>query len=286
MDSKFSIITKNLQESTENIQTFIVEHREAIKAKIWEAKDNHENLTALHKILQVLDNSKPLYIQYKIPFDLMFEVIGEVFNVALYNFIPQVSLILSLQACFYNAAYLYQLNLLERYVDIIFQPVFHRLTYSCFKSQLSYNNYESIEYMKTNYPQIVNKISSFRNNIDMDVETLAKISLQIDMRNERCLDGLFWLLDETRQFTFEYYLILLAFMFLNTNKCKVLKKMDKISNITMFLKPLYVIMSLYKDFVTNMGIDCALSSTTLESFNSLYNYEISQAIKHLATLLT
>ena len=139
--------------------------------------------------------------------------------------------------------------------------------------------------MIVHHPELVGQIANLGDIGDKNVFTLTKIAIKIDIRDETFLDRLFWLLNEMRGFTFEYYLILLAHIFLNTNRCKTLNRHNKLSNITQFLKPLYTILFLYKDYVTKCGLEMALSSKTLESFNMLHNKEISEAIKHFSSHL-
>lgn len=276
-------VTKNLRDSTQSIKNFIRENKEMIKSKIYE---NNNLESAFRKILDIMkgDDRTPIYVQYAISFDLMLEFIGEVLNVALYDFIPQTSFILSLQAVFYNAAYLYQLNILEKYTDIIFLPVLHRLTYSCFPSSLVVNEKQRyIEDIKKRYGDIVHTVThTLKNDASKNIAELAKIALKVDMKDESFMNGLFWLLNDERGFTFEYYLILLAHLFSNTNKCKNLNKQNKISNIKQFLEPLYIIIGLYKEYVQLVPKDSVLSSQTLENFNKLYSSQISQAIAHFS----
>lgn len=275
-------ITKNLQDSTASIKQFIRENREIIKSKLLE---NNNNDSAFRKIVEIMekDHTTPLYIQYAISFDSMLEFIGQVFNVALYSLIPQTSFILALQACFYNAAYLYQLDILDKYTDIIFLPVLHRLSYSCFPTLKNNDSDNYIDYVRINYNEMFDKITNLNN--DKNIETLTKIALKVNMRDEKLLEGLFWLLNDARGFTFEYYLILLAHLFSNTNKCKSLNKLNKIFNIGQFLKPLYDIISQYKEYVTSLPENSILSSHTLDNFNKLYNRQISEAISHFSTHL-
>ena len=281
-------IAKNLKDSTANIQNFIYENREIIKNILYNS-DNRDD-SAFHQVLEILesDHDTPLYIQYNIRFDQMFETTGQIINAALYTLIPKTSFILALQACFYNAAFLYQLNLLTKFSDSIFLPILYRLTYTCFRSDVSNDIIPQVkEYMELYYPEISKQISKLTNDVDKNIDALTKISSKVNIKDEKCLDGLFWLLNEVRGYTFEYYLILLAHIFSNTNKVKNLNRHNKISNIAQFLRPLHCIVSLYWSHVIELGLDVALSSKTLETFNTLYSNEINQAISHFsAHLLT
>ena len=278
-------IAKNLKESTANIQNFIRENREAVKNLICQ-NGNLEN-SAFHRVIEVLksDGNTPLYIQYNISFDQMFETIGQIMNAALYTLIPKTSFILALQACFYNSAFLYALNVLDKYTDVIFLPMLHRLTFSCFKSDVNEDIERVKEYMNFQYSEIVDLISKLGEDADRNVDILTKISLKINMRDEKCLDGLFWLLNEMRGYSIEYYLVLLAHIFQNTNRCKTLNRHNKKSNIAQFIRPLYNIFCIYKSYVTGVGLDVAISSKTLELFNTLYSDKINEAISHFSSHL-
>lgn len=278
-------IAKNLKESTANIQKFIYENREEIKKLIFES--GYIQNSALYQIVEILksDHDTPLYIQYNVSFDKMFEATGQIMNAALYTLIPKTSFMLALQASFYNAAFLHQLGVLNKYSDDIFSPIVHRLTFSCFKSDVDDQMMHRIrDYMTSKYPDIVTQISKMSNDVGRNVDVITRISGKIDMRDEKCLDGLYWLLNDARGYTFEYYVILLAHIFLNTKRCKNLNRLNKKSMVTDFLIPLYNIMFLYMSYVTNeCGLDVALSSKTLETFNRRYNDQIFETISQFSS---
>lgn len=269
-------ITENLKESAQKIKEFIWAHRAEIASRV--AKHDYVN-----KVLRTLDADPqtPLYVQYQVSFTDMFEAIGEIFRVVLYTMIPQTSSLLTLQASFYNCAFLYQLGLMEKYKDLIFTPFLYRLTYSCFKLPPD-RRYEG--YMKEKYESIVTRVMKL-SSCPEQAEIFCHIASNLDLSDSNCVNGLYWCLNEVRGCTFEFYLILLAHIFVNTQKCRSLNKLCRLSSLSKFIGPLHRILTKYKDYVQKQGLEVALSSHTLQAFNTLYKNEISAAIKEFSVML-
>ena len=266
-------ISDSLKECNKNIHTFIIDNRKIIKTLLLQEKNIETTVDIMRK------NRNPLYIEHMITFDDMFTIIGQMFYVIFHKLAPQHSFILSLYATFYNAAYLYQLKIMHMYSDIIFLPIIYRLTHCCF-----YNNAIKCDdnYIKKKYPEIISYISKLQNDIDINIEWIAKIANKLEFNNAEFMDSLFWNFNDIRKSTIEYYITLLTHIFLNTNKCKTLNKLNKKSNVVSFIKPIYNIFLAYKSHVTNFDIETALSTGTLDNFNMLYKDEITNAINEFS----
>ena len=114
-------------------------------------------------------------------------------------------------------------------------------------------------------------------NDDNALETLCHIALKSNIQDKAYNDSLYWILNEVRGYTYEYYVILLTTLYIQTN-CATANKLNKKSNGKMFIQPVYEIMTLLYRHIKELKPAETLNPMAIENFSKLYQGEIKQAL--------
>ena len=235
----------------------------------------HENLNAIHKWIE----EQPLTCLYQntnISFKFMMEFVSNVFNALFLEILPQTSMINCLFATLYQASVLNELSILKHQSESIQLPLLYRLIYSCFKCDINNNNNNNDQQSSIDYFQLIDKLCKQ----EKDIDVLCKIALKVNITEPNQLNSLFWLLNEKRGYTFEFYLIVLISLYIKF-KCATLNKTNKLSNGRMFGEPLYDILYKFYHYVTSdLGkLEIALCTNTFTNFNTVYSNDIKKCLQ-------
>ena len=276
-------IKSNMSKSVESIKTFLLQN----KLEIARIIQNDEKTNAIKRVNAIITNIDsqipPLYILSEITPELMFQAIGDIFSVAFECLIPKTSFTLALHASFYNSAFLYKMNLLDRYKNVLFLPVIYRLTHSCFKDDtISSERVEvAMKNMEAYCPRIISDIHRLSNPLATDdarCDVICGMGARVTATDESMLNALYILMNEIRGYTIELYLILLVSVFLQTPKYAAMNTENKKMNAKNFISPLYTIICLFQKFIEGAGKELVFCSSTIESFNKIYGSEMKKVI--------
>lgn len=242
---------------------------------------NNDKMYALKRIFEILarDTDICLYENLSISLQLMLDAIGEIFNILFNGVLPSHSIFLSFAATVYHTAVLNELNLLEKFSNTIYLPLLFRLVYSCFNDDNA--NTQHKQYLSTDYNTILNHIGKLNGDDDNNINILCSVAQKINLKDQKCLDSIYWHLNKVRGFTIEYYLIMISAVYV-MYKCANINRMNKISNAKQFLTPIYKVFSLFLNYVRTMGLNQSLCSSTFENFGKVYQTEIKAAIRNLS----
>ena len=275
-------ISKMLTDCANVIDTYIYNHRTLVL---------NDNNIIINKIITNNHNNKKIYSNNEISFQDMMDFIGQVFNVLFFKTFPRYSMMLTLQGVIYYVSVLNELQLINYYKNTIQLPILYKLIYSCFKDVTNndndenkkiehYNNWFQSLYPKlykalTTYVNIINNTNT--NDDDTALQCLCNIAIALDISDDSFMDAIYWLFNHHLNSTIEFYLIIIVNIYVQ-NKCSSLNKNNKISNANTFMKPIYKILILFRNYVREIGIQLAVCDETLTNFSMYYSKEIKEAI--------
>ena len=299
-NEEVDILSSGLQECSNVIHDVIQKNAKMITRMLLDTKDT--SMVAMKEVIKIYSQpqqqQQPLYANLNISFELMYKCIGEVFNVLFFNIIPQKSMMEAMQGSFYNAAVLSELNLLERYNDILCRPILYRLIHSCFKDEsfLSSSSSSSSlpqedddvheKYLDIEYRGVLTQIEKLERGgcrKNWDDEILGRIAIKsiTSIRDKQYIEALYWVLNRKRSYTFEYYIILMSVLYINA-RCPNVNNATKLSNVLKFIIPVYSIMKLFHQYVTKLGIENSLCSATMDTFSTIYQRELKDMIENFS----
>ena len=231
----------------------------------------------INTLKEFIDNNPEIYIYQNtnISFKFMMQFISNLFNSLFLEILPKTSMINCLYATLYQASVLNELNILKYNSNIIQLPLMYRLIYSFYKNE-SYqlenfdnnnNNDDDINKLK----RLIDKLC----NQEKDIDTLCQIALRINIQDTKQLNTLFWLLNEKRGYTYEFYIIIIISLYV-LSKCQNMSKTNKFSNSKTFGEPLYDILFLFYKYVVFeiQNLQIALCTKTFDNFNLIYANDI------------
>ena len=252
-------------------------------------KEIYKDITCKEKIDYVIncisnDPNKCIYVNTRVSFKFMMDFISEIFKKLFTDILPKTSMLDSLYGILYQAAFLREMNILEHYSNIIHLPLMYRIIYSFYKDESSSNDNNYEEYLKSEYSGIYRLINQLNNNDDDDdiPRLLSEIASKCNIQETKMLDSLYWVLNEKRNYTFEFYLIIIIIMYMKA-KCATLNARNKISNTREFIQPIYNLINLFRNYIKNDIKDknVALCTNTFDNFNRLYASDIKRVVKSL-----
>ena len=263
-------INESLIHTGKNIHKLIYEYKNIL----YEGKNLKNNLDYIKTCVDQNPNVC-LYENTEITFKFMMETIQNIFNTLFVQILPQTSMLNCLYATLYQASVLNEMNILKHYSKTIQIPLLYRLIYSFFKDQTQVkmvnNDEDNIIY------KLVNRLS---NEKEKNLDILCEIALKMNIKNVEQINLLYWLLNERRGYTYEFYLIIIVNLY-TLGKCQNMNRNNKFSNGKTFAEPLYNLMLTFYGFVINdlKDIKIALCSETLDQFNTIYSSEINKCLK-------
>lgn len=249
-------------------------------------------------VKETQDNDIDLYENINVTHEFMITFISKIFTVLSIEILPQKSMLESLYMMLYHSSFLHEMNILQYYIKIVQLPIIYRIIYSFHldSNTPSQNKCHNID------PDISNKIYNYisrlkdiqndneeLNNDNLDI--LSNIAVLFDPQNskgnhnlkdifENIGENIYWLLNNKRKSTFEYYLIILMGIYM-IGKCQTLNKKLKILNCKTFGEPIYKIMLIFRKYILEdiKDLQTALCVNTLENFNKLYSKEVNKSIQ-------
>ena len=296
------ILSSGLQECSNVIHDVIRKNAKIIIDMLQDKKNT--SMVAMKEVIEMYSQQQqhqPLYANLDISFKLMYKCIGEVFNVLFMHIIPQKSMMEAMQGSFYKAAVLSELKLLERHNDLICRPILYRFIYSCFKDESSLSSSSSLflrqegdedvheKFLEKEYKGVLTLIEKLQREGCQQYsadEILSKIAVKSDVQDKKYIEALYWVLNRKRSCTFEYYIILMGVLYISA-RCPNLNGKTKCSNVLNFITPVYSIMKLFHQYVTNLGIENSLCSSTIDTFSTVYQTELKNMMEMLSrTMIT
>ena len=217
-----------------------------------------------------------LYENTEITFKFMMETIQIIFNTLFVQILPQTSMLNCLYATLYQASVLNEMNILKHYSKTIQIPLLYRLIYSFFKDEQQQQRLIVSNDDNSNIYKLVNRLCNNEKNLDI----LCEIALKINIKDVEQINLLYWLLNERRGCTYEFYLIIIVNLYI-LGKCQNMNRNNKFSNGKTFAEPLYNLLLAFYGFVVNdlKDIKIALCSETLDQFSIIYSSEINKCLK-------
>lgn len=281
MSNDGDVISKGLQECAGVIHESMRRNAESIQAAVLNRNDHQ--MMAVKRFVQICSGHQPLYSNLDISFELMYGCIGEIFNALFFHIIPRTSMMEAMQGSFYNSAVLHELKLQDKFPDIVCTPILYRLINSCFKDHGSREDMEKIyhQYMCDNYSGVLPLIDKLGRENCSAPEILCNIALKSNIQDEKFNEALYWVLNRERSCTFEYYIILMAVLYVNA-RCPTLAAHNKRANTKSFIVPIYAVLRLFYQHVQGVGIEVSLCSDVMETFSTLYQVELKEALELFA----
>ena len=209
-----------LYQTGEHIHKLIHKH----KADIY----NHQICkTDIDNVIAIINNDPThnLYTNVNISFKFMMTTIGNIFNYVFLNILPRISMMNSLYAVLYQAAFLNELDVLQHYSKIIQLPLMYRLIYSFYKDE------RQPPPQTEKIRRLVDRLCRSRN--DKDIDTICEIAIKLDLQNLEELNSIYWLLSDKRKFTYEFYIIIIIGLYV-VGKCRGINKENVKLNAKLF----------------------------------------------------
>lgn len=218
-----------------------------------------------------------LYQNTNITYNFMMTFIRNLFNELFVEILPKTTMINCLYATLYQASVLNELNILKYYSKYIQVPLIYKLIYSFYKCDYQIPNQSVIDQSLIG---LIDKLCQKENQYNYTVDVLCQIALKVNIQDENQLNEIFWLLNEKRGYTYEFYIILMISLYI-MSRCQTMNKQNKLLNSKIFIEPLYeIIFSLYIYVVKDIrNIDMALCQETLDNFSKIYSSQIMNCFK-------
>ena len=261
-------INETLHQTGDTIHKLMYDYRE----EIFKNETCRKELQILLKWI-VNDPKTYLYQNVNISFKFMMQFVSNVFNALFIEILPKTSMTNCLYATLYQASVSYELNILQHNSKFIQIPLLYRLIYSFYQCQGQPKMTTDDE-----ISCLVDKLCRSKNQRDID--TICKIALKVNIQDTDQLNMLFWLLNDRRGYTYEFYIIILMSLYV-MSKCQNLSKVNKISNCQTFGQPLYDLMHKFFIYVTHelKDLNAALCGETLDNFSLLHGKDIKMCLK-------
>ena len=267
-------INQALHQTGDMIHNMIREYRNLILHKV--CKDDFQ---AILNVITANPNLV-LYQNTNISYKFMMNFICNLFNKLFLEILPKTTMINCLYASLYQASVLNELNILKYHSKYIQMPIIYKLIYSFYKCDYHLPNQSNIDQTLSGW---IDRLC--QKEID-SIDILCNIAIKINIQDENQLNVIFWLLNEKRGYTYEFYIILMISLYV-MSRCQTMNKHNKLLNSKSFIKPLYEIISgLYIYVVSHINnIDMALCDETLDNFSKMYSSEIMHCFKKLSTTM-
>ena len=269
-----SSINETLHQTGNMIHNLIHEYKHLI---IQQSSLCHQDSQAILKWIEANPNLL-LYQNTNISCKFMMQFICHLFNVLFIEILPQTTMINCLYATLYQASVLNELNILKYHSKYIQIPLIYKLIYSFYKTEQKPEQMTNID-IDHSIITLIDKLCQTKTE-DESIKILCQIALKINIQNTNQMNEIFWLLNEKRGYTFEFYIIVLIAIFI-MSKCQNLNKINKLFNSQTFISPLYNILNSFYKFVVYEinNLKMALCDQTLDNFSKLYSTEIMNCFK-------
>ena len=228
-----------------------------------------------------------LYNNLNLSLRFMMETISEINTALFLEILPQKSLLNCLYATLYHSAVLNEMNLLEKFAEFIQLPFLYKLIYSCYQDLDVPSNFNDMEkYLMSQHLTLYKTLEKIAHDDKDNDELLCDAALKVDIQNVDLLDCVYWVLNQKKGYTFEFYLIVLASLFIK-GKCLNLNKKNKLLNVKLFLYPLYKLFNKFYIYIKHEigDLNVALCSDTFKNFSQLHSSDIREVLKHFTTNL-
>ena len=272
-------MTDTLSHTGENVHRLICEYKNVLYMENMKIREK------IDYVKQLLDHNPErvcLYENLNISFRFMMETIQSIFDGLFTRILPQTSMLNCLYGTLYQASVLNEMNILKHYAKAIHIPLMFRLVYSCFKDR---NNPPPSHDSSSDVATLTRYVRRMRehnnnNNYEENLQTLCELAVRIDIKDSPTLNHLYWVLNQERGCTYEYYLIIIINIYV-LGKCGEMKKDNKVSNARKFADPLYKILRLFHRYVVDdlKCLNVALCSETFENFSRAYSIDIKECLR-------
>ena len=230
------------------------------------------------------DSDLQLYENTNISYKFMMQTIDKIFHELFLNILPKTSMLESLYAMLYHAAFLNELNLLNYYHKVIQLPLLYRIINSFYyDNNNNNNNNNNNEDQKLT--RLISKLNNNNNNNDDDnindkLDILNDIALKVNFQNNEINDNIYWTFNTVRKCTFEYYIVIILATFF-VCKCQSLNKESKKLNGMTFARPIYELLLTFRKYILNDISDpkIVFCTETFENFSHLYSTTLKKCFK-------
>lgn len=233
----------------------------------------------------------PLYQNIQLNNRHMMETVTNIISVLTINILPKTSMLDCMYLMLYHSAFLYEMNILDQYYKLTQLPITYRLIYSFYEDN---NKPQSIDTNDENLQKVYTLISKLHDtvSIDRNLEILSQIAVWFNLQicnNNNNIDRqdqfdylseqVYWMLNEKRKATYEYYLIIIMVLYI-MGKCQNVNKTQKILNCKTFAEPIYKILLDFQKYIIHDINDqqTVLCTSTLDNFNKLYAHNIKECL--------
>ena len=277
MKDKFD---QTLKHTADRIHELIFKHRTDIYERCQQDIDVIKNVIDKNPHTQLYEN-------VEISNEFMMQTIGKIMHILFLEILPKLSMLDCLYAMLYQATFLNELGILQYYFKIIQLPILYRIIHTFYVDNLgtndnyNYNNDDDDE-------KIIKLINRLKNDSNDPLEIFCDLAMKIDLRNENNIsDKIYWILNNQRQCTFEYYIIVLISMYI-LGKCQGMNTKSKKLNGKQFGEPLYALLLHFRKYIVDDINDKTLvfCKDTFDNFNKLYSNEIKKCLKSMTTHAT
>ena len=271
-DSLKDNFNETLVQTGENIHRLIYEH----KGDIYNNQICKNDVDNVKAFIDANPNLE-LYKNVNVTFKFMMKTIGNIFNVLFLNILPQKSMLDCLYATLYQAAFLNELDILQYYSKIIQLPLMFRLIYSFYKDERK----QPPHAVNEKICKLIEKLCR-NGGDDKDIDAICEIAVRLDFKNIEELNSIYWLLNEKRNFTYEFYIIIIIGLYV-LSKCKGMNKDNAKLNAKIFGSPIYDLLYTFRQYIVNdikdLQVASMLCTDTFDNFNKLYSKDINKCLK-------
>ena len=265
------------------LQTGDIIHKSLYDNKNEVYKQCRENIDLIIQTINE-DSDTDLYANMKISFKFMMQMIGEFFKALFVNILPRKSMLNSIYAILYHAAVLNELNILDYYSNLIQLPLLYRLIYSCYKDD-NMTDPKYHQYLKENHNSIYKNIQNLCEDEEAAkaLEAICEIASKLDIRDINQLDSVYWVLNEKRGYTLEFYVIIITTLYVR-GKCSTMNKSNKLLNAKLFIEPIYNLLRLFHKYIVYdiNDLNAALCTNTFDHFSKIYSVDIQNVLHNFS----
>ena len=273
-------IDTTLRKTGDTIHHLIREHKSLI------LQQHKSCFGDFHVILDVIKSNPNLtiYQNTNISYKFMMQFIRNLFNELFIEILPKTTMTNCLYATLYQASVLNELNILKYNSKYIQIPIIYKLIYSFYKCDYQLPSQSSD--INRSIWTLIDQLSEKDIQQTHIVDILCQIALKVDIHETNQLDEIFWLLNEKRGYTYEFYIILLISLY-SLCRCQTMNKPNKLLNCKKFIMPLYdIIYNFYSYVVLEIkDLNMALCDQTLNNFSKMYSREIMHCFKKFSTTM-
>lgn len=302
-DQIINSLLENIHESSHVVHDAIRQHRMTILSQLL----NNASNSYTKRVIEIIQDSPDvaIYENQEISFDLMFNTIGEIFNIAFMVIFPKISMTLSVMGSLYYTTVMKELGIINVFGRRTQIPIISRLIYSCKDCKLAIPDLDrdmAEEYFKMTFPFVYNQIKSvntngiiprmnssilhtnqnqavpyykmlesFCENYERNLDFVLKLGRKFNINDELYSNRLFTFLNDQRGHSYEYYLIAILGIFSNTySRYNSLGKNNKALNEKNFITPVHCILTLFFCYINNNSA-FILEDLTYENIELLLN---------------